>query len=89
MVLLLNLFARVLPERMLSSTLSYGSLSGLMLRFMVTGPLLGRRALYHACPFGAFSLFWTTVPLLLTGPLFKLSQAGIALFALAGASRAI
>ena len=89
MVLLLILLGRVLPERMPSSTLSYGSLIGSMLRLMVTEPVLRRRALYHACLFGAFSLFWTTVPLLLAGPLFKLSQGGIALFALAGVSGAI
>jgi predicted MFS family arabinose efflux permease len=89
MVLLLILLGRVLPERMPSSTLSYGSLIGSMLRLMVTEPVLRRRALYHACLFGAFSLFWTTVPLLLAGPLFNLSQAGIALFALAGVSGAI
>jgi predicted MFS family arabinose efflux permease len=89
MVLLLVLLARVLPERMPSSTLSYGSLIGSMLRLMVTEPVLRRRALYHACLFGAFSVFWTTVPLLLAGPLFNLSQAGIALFALAGVSGAI
>jgi predicted MFS family arabinose efflux permease len=34
--------------------------------------------------FGAFSLFWTTTPLLLAGPDFDMSQSGIALFALAG-----
>lgn len=89
MVLLLILLGRVLPERMPSSTLSYSSLIGSMLRLMVTEPVLRRRALYHACLFGAFSLFWTTVPLLLAGPLFNLSQAGIALFALAGVSGAI
>jgi predicted MFS family arabinose efflux permease len=89
MVLLLVLLARVLPERMPSSTLSYGSLIGSMLRLMATEPVLRRRALYHACLFGAFSVFWTTVPLLLAGPLFNLSQAGIALFALAGVSGAI
>jgi predicted MFS family arabinose efflux permease len=89
MMLLMILLGRVLPERMPSSTLSYGSLIGSMLRLMVTEPMLRRRALYHACLFGAFSLFWTTVPLLLAGPLFKLSQGGIALFALAGVSGAI
>jgi predicted MFS family arabinose efflux permease len=89
MVLLLILLGRVLPERMPSSTLSYGALIGSMLRLMVTEAVLRRRALYHACLFGAFSLFWTTVPLLLAGPLFNLSQAGIALFALAGVSGAI
>ena len=37
----------------------------------------------------SFSLFWTTTPLLLAGPGFQMSQAGIALFALAGVAGAI
>ncbi|MGP1615578.1 MAG: MFS transporter, partial [Pollutimonas bauzanensis] len=40
---------------------------------------------YQTCLFAAFSLFWTTVPLLLADR-FHLSQTGIALFALAGAA---
>jgi predicted MFS family arabinose efflux permease len=39
--------------------------------------------------FAAFSLFWTTTPLLLAGPIFHLTQGGIALFALAGVAGAI
>jgi predicted MFS family arabinose efflux permease len=39
--------------------------------------------------FGAFSLFWTTVPLLLASPAFGLSQSGIAMFALAGVAGAL
>ena len=89
MVLLLILLARVLPERRPSSTMGYGALIGSMLRLMVTEPVLRRRAIYHSCLFGAFSLFWTTVPLLLASPVFDLSQAGIALFALAGVSGAV
>jgi predicted MFS family arabinose efflux permease len=54
-----------------------------------TMPVLRRRALYHACMFGAFSLFWTTAPMLLAGSAFGLSQGGIALFALAGVAGAI
>lgn len=89
MLLLLLLLARVLPKRLPSSQLSYGALIGSMLKLMITQPVLRRRAIYHACLFGAFSLFWTTVPLLLAGPQFNLSQGGIALFALAGVSGAI
>jgi predicted MFS family arabinose efflux permease len=51
--------------------------------------VLQRRALYQACLYGAFSLFWTTVPLLLTGPTFHMTQNGVALFALAGCAGAI
>ena len=89
MIVLLMVLAWTLPERIPSSNLSYGSLISSMLRLIATEPVLRRRALYHACLFGAFSLFWTTVPLLLAGPQFNLSQAGIALFALAGVSGAI
>jgi predicted MFS family arabinose efflux permease len=59
---------------------------GLLFR---TTPVLRRRAFYQAFLFGAFSLFWTTVPLLLAGPQFHMSQRGIALFALAGVAGAI
>src|ERR1700730_9612732 len=46
-------------------------------------------ALFQAFLFGAFSLFWTTIPLLLAGPEFHMSQRGIALFALAGVAGAV
>ncbi len=49
-----------------------------------TTAVLRRRSAYHAALFGSFSLFWTVVPLLLAGPRFGLTQAGIAWFALAG-----
>ncbi len=41
-----------------------------MWQLLRTTPILRRRAIYHACVFGAFSLFWTTVPLLLSSPAF-------------------
>jgi predicted MFS family arabinose efflux permease len=59
------------------------------------GPLLRdtealhRRGGYQAAMFGAFSLFWTAVPLLLEGPPFRFSQAEIGLFALIGAGGAL
>jgi predicted MFS family arabinose efflux permease len=57
---------------------------------LVSGtPILRRRAFYQGCLFFAFSLFWTTTPLLLAGPHYGLTQNGIALFALAGVSGAI
>jgi predicted MFS family arabinose efflux permease len=53
-----------------------------------TTPILRRRALYHACMFGSFSAFWTSLALWLTGPEFGLSQAGVAWIALAGVAGA-
>jgi predicted MFS family arabinose efflux permease len=67
----------------------YGELLFSMWRIVLATPILRRRALYHACLFGAFSLFWTATPLLLAGPAFHLSQGGIAVFALVGVAGAI
>jgi predicted MFS family arabinose efflux permease len=75
-----------LPPRLPTARLGYGALLGSMVHLARTVPVLRRRALYQACLFGAFSLFWTTVPLLLAGPAFHFSQSGIAWFALAGAA---
>lgn len=77
-----------LPRREPAPGLSYGTLMASMAQLARNTPVLQRRALYHAFVFGAFSLFWTTVPLLLAQS-FHLSQNGIALFALAGVAGAI
>jgi predicted MFS family arabinose efflux permease len=81
--------AVVLPTRMPQTRLSYGALLASMGRLYATQPVLRRRAFYQACQFSSFSLFWTVTPLVLAGPGFGLSQAGIALFALAGVAGAI
>jgi predicted MFS family arabinose efflux permease len=81
--------AVVLPTRMPQTRLSYGALLASMGRLYATQPVLRRRAFYQACQFSSFSLFWTVTPLVLAGPRFGLSQAGIALFALAGVAGAI
>jgi predicted MFS family arabinose efflux permease len=51
--------------------------------------VLRRRAAYHAGLFGAFSLFWTVAPIMLSGEYFHLSQSGIAVFALVGMAGAV
>ncbi len=89
MVVLMIVLYRALPDRVPAQKLGYGALLGSMLELARTMPLLRRRAVYQFCLFGAFSLFWTTTPLLLAGPLYHLSQAGIALFALAGVAGAV
>lgn len=81
--------SKVLPARRPSSYASYAALLGSMWRLLRTTPLLRRRAAYHACVFATFSLFWTTVPFLLAGPMFHFSQKAIALFALAGIAGAV
>ncbi len=81
--------ARSLPRRKPVSGIGYGHLLLSMARLARTTPVLQRRALYHTALFGAFSLFWTTVPLLLAGPAYRFSQVGIAWFAFAGIAGAV
>lgn len=79
----------VLPTRPAKANLRYGQMLKSMVQLARTTPVLRRRAFYHAGMFGAFSLFWTTTPLLLASPEFGLTQKGIALFALAGVAGAV
>jgi predicted MFS family arabinose efflux permease len=78
-----------MAKRLPVTGVSYGSLLKSMAHLGLRTRVLQRRALYQACLYGAFSLFWTTVPLLLTGPAFHMTQNGVALFALAGCGGAI
>lgn len=80
---------RVLPQRRPTSRSSYGALIGSLGRLLVRTPVLQRRTVYQTMMFAAFSLYWTSVPLLLAGAPFHLSQRGIALFALSGAAGAL
>nr|WP_298682445.1 MFS transporter [uncultured Dongia sp.] len=89
MIVLAAVLSRALPERRPVASLKYGALLVSMAHLALKTRVLQRRALYQACLFGAFSLFWTATPLLLASPAFHMSQAGIALFALAGVAGAI
>jgi predicted MFS family arabinose efflux permease len=82
------LFA-ALPRRKPKAQVSYVALLASMGHLFVHTPALRRRAFYQAFLFGAFSLFWTAIPLLLAGPAFHMSQRGIAWFALAGVAGAV
>lgn len=83
------LLVKLLPTRQPMTTTQYPSLLKSMLHLLKTTPVLQRRAFYHFCVFGTFSLFWTTVPMLLTSPIFNFSQKEVALFALVGVSGAV
>ena len=89
MVALAVVLRLTLPPRTPQARLSYGQLLGSMVELYRDTPALRRRALYQAALFSCFSVFWTTSPLLLAGPDFRMSQTGIALFALAGVAGAI
>ena len=89
MVVLAAALSHLLPTRAPQTRMTYGELIGSMVHLVRETPILRRRAFYQGCLFFAFSLFWTTSPLLLAGPHYGLTQNGIALFALAGVSGAI
>jgi len=90
MMALLAIVMRIrLPWRKPSTAISYTKMLRSLPGYVRDYPLLRRRALYHAALFGAFSIFWTAVPLLLMGPAFGFDQRGIALFSLAGAAGAL
>ena len=48
--------------------MTYGELMGSMVHLVRENAILRRRAFYQGCLFFTFSLFWTTMPLLLAGP---------------------
>ncbi|MFD0674683.1 MFS transporter [Cohnella sp. GCM10027633] len=86
--LLAIVLGRALPERRSSANVRYAAIVGSMWRLLRATPVLRRRAIYQACSFATFSLFWTTVTLRLTGPAYGFSQQDMALFALAGVAGA-
>ncbi len=88
MVALAIVLRAAMPTRQPARGLRYGALLLSMVQIVRDTPILRRRALYQACLFGVFSLFWTTVPLLLITA-YHMSQVGIALFALAGVAGAV
>jgi len=87
MMALMFALHKKLPERRVHSDLSYPELILSMFKLAFTERLLQRRALYQFFLFASFSLFWTTIPLVL-GQRFHMSQAGIALFGFVGVAGA-
>lgn len=88
MCLLIPVLIKFLPKREPEPKENYSEILKSLGFLFVHKPVLRRRALYQACLFGSFSLFWTVAPLWLAEH-FHLSQRGIALFALAGVAGAI
>ncbi|MGF7034238.1 putative MFS family arabinose efflux permease [Paenibacillus mucilaginosus] len=86
--LLAAVLGYALPYRKPSPAVRYGQLILSLGAILHRTPALRRRALYQAFLFGAFSLFWTVVPLHLADT-FGMSQSGIAWFALVGVAGAI
>ncbi len=79
---------RMMPRHVPRAGVSYGRILTSMVGLFLKMPQVQRRAAYQALMFGAFSMFWTTVPVMLADR-YGMSQKAIALFALAGAGGAL
>ncbi|RZS79531.1 putative MFS family arabinose efflux permease [Phyllobacterium myrsinacearum] len=89
MFILGSVLAYRLPTRKPQSQQTYPQLIGSLWSLLREEPVLRRRALSASLAMAVFSLFWTAIALRLALPPFALGQAGIALFALAGAGGAV
>jgi predicted MFS family arabinose efflux permease len=84
MVVFAALLSRALPHEPARPRLRYRQLVGSSLRMLAEEPVLRRRAWHGACAFGAFSVLWTTLAFLLSGPPYRYSNVVIGLFGLVG-----
>jgi len=82
-------FFRFVPRRQPEAGFRYRTLFRSMRDLLMTNPVLRRRASVQFFLFGAFTLFWTTIPMLLAAPPFGIGLRGIALFALIGVTGAV
>ncbi len=80
--------SRQVPKRQPPPGFRYRGLLRSMGELFRSHPVLRRRAGVQFFLFGAFTLFWTAIPLLLTGPAYGMSQRAVALFALIGVTGA-
>jgi len=71
-----------LPQRIPAAPLHCARLIASLWHLFRNTRLLSRRAAYHAGLFGAFSVFCSVVPAVLSGKRFQLSQSGVVVFAL-------
>jgi predicted MFS family arabinose efflux permease len=84
MVVFAIVMRRALPGEAPRPHIAYRRLVGSSLRFLMTEPVLRRRSFMGATEFAAFSVLWTSLAFLLSGPPFDYSKAVIGLFGLAG-----
>lgn len=82
MIVLIVVLRTLLPVYRVVARDSYVTLIKSLPQLLRDTPILRRRAAYQAALFAAYSLFWTSVPFVLSGANFGLSQREIALFAI-------
>jgi len=84
MLALAALLWHELPTPPRSEATSYRALMGSVLQIARSEPLVRRRALYGAAMFACFSVFWTTIAFLLTGPHYGYGEGVVGLLGLVG-----
>lgn len=89
MLIIATLFYRLVPTRVPEQKISYIKLISSLPVILKSYPSLQRRAIYQAVLFGIFSLFWTSIAMLLMGEYHHYSQTQVALFAFVGAAGAV
>jgi predicted MFS family arabinose efflux permease len=89
MLVLVGVLMRALPDDSARPAKSYGSLLRSVFSLVAGYRELRVRSLYGALGFAAFSVFWTTLAFLLTGPPYRYSTTVIGLFGLIGAAGAL
>jgi predicted MFS family arabinose efflux permease len=79
------MLAIALPRRQPEARTGYLQLIGSLWPVLRDNPVLQRRSLYQALMFGALSLFFTAMPVLLQQPPFGLGTLGLAAYLFSGA----
>ncbi|MET6760396.1 MFS transporter [Pseudoalteromonas sp. NCIMB_1079] len=88
MVFIAGVIYCAIPSRQPTHKTTYFKLLKSLKQLMISQPVLRQRSLFQALMFASFSLFWTSVPVVLARE-YGLSQSEIALFALVGAAGAV
>lgn len=88
MVFIAGVIYFAIPIRQPTHKTTYFKLLKSLKQLMISQPVLRQRSLFQALMFASFSLFWTSVPVVLARE-YGLSQSEIALFALVGAAGAV
>jgi predicted MFS family arabinose efflux permease len=89
MLLLAAVLRRMLPAVPPSGSSSYRALLRSVLRLVRDEPVLRQRMALGAVAMGSFSILWTSVTFLLSGPPYRYGSAVIGLFSLAGIAGAV
>ena len=89
MLVLAGILRRLLPAVQPSGTSSYRALLRSVLTLIRAEPVLRQRMVLGAVAMGSFSILWTSIAFLLSGPPYRYGSAVIGLFSLAGLAGAV